>query len=235
MDAVLKLITAGRLTAAQTRIQAHPLKEIAASLIWLSMYLHRSQHPTTIRTPQAYQGRMLSETAAQLVLDYLLKTRKSDFLAIELAMHIMTRDSHHYAKNHQSSLLAYLYDHNRCAKALSIRFLNTNNLNSNQTQQASSSADEDIMDLKSLCYIRLKHYQKAETQLFKMQHQFPASWRPIFRLAELYVTQGDLTKGLNTYRLTQSYLPPETIIDEINNRIKTIQAYQASTTEKQSL
>lgn len=226
----LQLIQAGELDAARSRLAVHPLRDIAFSLIWIAMSLNRPHHKTTIRTPKAYQGRMLSEQAARLVLDHLLTTRAQDFLALEVALHIMARDSHAYAKDHQTALLTYLYEHNRCAKAIHINFPHAAS-----PQYLSTATDEDVMDVQSLCYLRLKHYKKAETLIFKMQHQFPSSWRPIFRLAELYIAQGQTSKGLNTFRLTQSYLPPEAIVEEIKLRIKAIEKMEDSSSLRSSL
>lgn len=230
VTATIELIQAGELDAARSRLAAHPLKDIAFSLIWLSMSLNRPHHKTTIRTPKAYQGRMLSEPAARLVLEHLMTTRAQDFLALEVALHIMARDSHAYAKDHQTALLTYLYEHNRCAKAIHINFPHAA-----RPQYLSTATDEDIMDVQSMCYLRLKHYKKAETLIFKMQHQFPSSWRPIFRLAELYIAQGQTSKGLNTFRLTQSYLPPAAIVEEIKLRIKAIQELEDSSSFGASL
>ena len=213
----LKSAELGQIDEAKNRIDSHPLRSVSFSLIWLSQYFKNPHQTKTIRNPQAYHGRVLSETGGQLVMNYLTEKRPYDTPAIELALQTLARDSITYAHDHQMALLHYLYKQNRCAKAVSIHFPNTK-----IPGRLSTATEEDIMDVKALCYIRLKRFAAAEEYLYESQKRFPQSWRPIFRLAEVYVAKGDINKGLANYRFVRRLMPPEEIDKEINFRVKLI-------------
>ena len=212
----MKLIGEDKKAEALARLEAHPLRKVAFSIVFLATYLKNTQHGGKINRHDAYQTRVVSTDAARAVFEHIITAdEKPNPRFLERALQILVRDGSVYRKDYLAELMHHLYSYDRCSKVIHMAL-------PPKSAGIEDAYGESVLEMQSRCYISRKEFKKAYETLIHMQNRFPTSWKPVYRLAELYVAKEDHHMGLKHYRLALSHFPPEEILVDIYLKISEI-------------